>query len=183
MGVAERLTLVRATVSPFASDDALFPFNPLNKIPTLVCDDGTTLYDSRVICEYLDGLHNVDCLFPSGSARMVALRNQALGDGLLDILMTRLIERLRPGEKQSPELIATSIRKTSATLDMLEREARNLLVRRIDIGHIAIGAALGYLDFRFDADRWREDRPHLTEWYAEFNSRPSSKAFPVPTDT
>lgn len=97
MGLGDQLDCVRTVVSAFKPAEELFADNPLNKLPTLVLDDGTAFYDSRVICEYLDTQHQTPKLYPTEqSARFVALRNQALGDGLLDVNMMRLLERPNP---------------------------------------------------------------------------------------
>jgi len=184
MGFGNRLDCIRTVVSPFAPAEELFQDNPLNKLPTLVLDDGTAIYDSRVICEYLDGLHDGAKLFPAaGPERLTALRNQALGDGLLDVLMMRLIERLKPAEQRSLQIVSSNERKTVATLDRLESDSALLAARPYDIGHVAIGTALGYLDFRFPDDNWRKDRPNLAAWHAEFNARPAVLASPVRDDS
>lgn len=183
MGFGDRLVCVRTVVSPFAPAEELFQDNPLNKLPTLVLDDGTAIYDSRVICEYLDGLHDGARLFPAtGPERLTALRNQALGDGLLDVLMMRLIERLKPEQQRSLQIVSSNERKTVVTLDRLESDVALLADRLHDIGHVAIGTALGYLDFRFSGDDWRKDRPNLAAWHAEFNARPAVLASPVRDD-
>lgn len=184
MGLGDQLNCVRTTVSPFAPAEELFADNPLNKLPTLVLDDGTAIYDSRVICEYLDGLHGGPKLFPAaGPQRLTALRDQALGDGLLDVLMMRLIERLKPETRRSPEIVSSNERKTAATLDRLEADAALLTGRAHDIGHVAIGTALGYVDFRFPDDNWREGRPKLAAWHAAFDARPAVLASPVRDDS
>jgi glutathione S-transferase len=183
-GLADRLRCVRTVVSAFAPAEELFRDNPLNKLPTLVLDDGTAIYDSRVVCEYLDTLHNGPKLFPTGGPeRLLALRDQALGDGLLDVLMVRLIERLRPEAQRSSAILASNERKTAAALDRLEAEAGRLAARPFDIGHVAIGTALGYVDFRFASDAWREARSKLAAWHAAFAERPSVVAAPVRGDS
>jgi len=184
MGLGGRLECVRTVVSPFAPAEELFADNPLNKLPTLVLDDGAAIYDSRVVCEYLDGLHDGPKLFPAGGPeRLGALRDQALGDGLLDVLMMRLVERLRPEGQRSPAIVSSNERKTAAALDRLEADIDRLEGRPLDIGHVAIGTALGYVDFRFASDAWRETRPRLTAWHAAFAGRPSVLAVPVRDDS
>ncbi|KMO14873.1 glutathione S-transferase family protein [Methylobacterium platani] len=184
MGLGSRLDCVRTTVSPFAPAEDLWDDNPLNKLPTLVLDDGTAIYDSRVICEHLDTLHDGPRLFPQGGReRLTALRNQALGDGLLDVLMMRLIERLRPEDRCSPEIVASNERKTAAALDRLESDVALLTSRPYDIGHVAIGTALGYVDFRFAGDGWRDRRPKLAAWHVGFDARPAVRACPVRDDS
>ena len=149
--------------------------NPLSKIPTLVLDDGTVLYDSPVICEYLDALEGDPKLFPQhGRARIVALRRQALGDGFLDLLVLARNEPMRAQASQAH--LASAATRTAATLDHLEREAEALAASPFCIGHIAIGCALSYLDFRFAEQDWRRDHPRLSNWHASFAARPSVQA-------
>src|SRR3954452_15665901 len=121
--------------------------NPLSKIPTLVLDDGTVLYDSPVICEYLDNLHTGRKLVPAElGPRMTALRRQALGDGFLDFLLLLRNE----GERAHPSEAHLSAYNTKrrAVLAALETEAGDLASSPFSVGHIAIGCALSYLDFR-----------------------------------
>ena len=184
MGLADQLECVRTVVSPFKPAEELFADNPLNKLPTLVLDDGMVLFDSRVICEYLDTVHAGPKLFPSaGPERLVALRNHALGDGLLDVAMMRLIERNKPEARRTPEIIDSNERKTRATVDRLEADVALLTDRAYDIGHVAIGTALGYLDFRFGDDNWRDGHPRLADWHATFLARPAVLACPVHDDS
>jgi glutathione S-transferase len=182
-GLADRLKLTRTVVHPEAVNETLLADNPLSKLPTLVLDDGTALYDSRVICEYLDTISSGTTLFPSASGhRFAALRNQALGDGMLDILLTLLVERVKPEVQQSPKLIAAINRKIEASLDRLETDIGTIAARPFDIGHLTVGAALLYLDFRFQADNWHVGRPNLSVWYKTFCRRPSVVASPVNDD-
>src|SRR5262249_45688403 len=150
--------------------------NPLNKIPTLVLDDGSALYDSRVICEYLDTLHEGAKLFPAERrARWTALRRQALGDGLMELSVLRLGEQARPPEARSEAHLAAYRLKIAKTLDALELEAEGL-AGSIAIGHIAVGCALAHLDFRLASETWRTGRPNLAAWQADFARRSSMRA-------
>ena len=145
---------VVATTRPHAP---LMEENPLSKIPTLVLDDGTVLYDSPVICEYLDSLHAGRKLVPAdGKERMTALRRQALGDGFLDFLL--LLRNEREREHPSPVHVATFGTKKQAALKALDNEAGDLAASSFTVGHIAIGCALSYLDFRFGDEDWRTVR-------------------------
>ena len=145
--------------------------NPLGKIPALLTDSGDVLYDSPVICEYLDSLHDGPNLFPSaGGARWTALRRQALADGILDAGIGRLLESRRPENEQSASWIERYRATISRGLDALEGDASDLQ-DRITIGHIAIGCMLGWLDFRFADEDWRPDRPALRDWNEEFSAR------------
>lgn len=176
-GLASRIACVRTVAIMNEPNPLLLADNPLNKIPTLVLDDGTALYDSRVICEYLDTLHTQTRLFPpAGNERLTALRRQALGDGLLDLLVLWRNERNRPPEKQSSSHLAAFATKFCASLSLLEGESAALANAEFGIGHIAIGCALSYLDFRFAAENWRDGHPRLAAWHAAFEARPSAKA-------
>lgn len=179
-GLTDRVECVRTVVSATQPVEELFADNPLNKIPTLVLDDGFAIFDSRVICEYLDTLHDGPKLFPAGGPEwLLAVRNLAFGDGLVDVAMVRNGEKRKPPERRTPEIIASNERKTRETLDRLERDVAMLTDRPYDIGHVAIGTAIAYIDFRLAEDSWRDGRPRLAAWYEEFSARPavSSTAF------
>jgi glutathione S-transferase len=178
LGVAQRLETVRTVVGGTRPHLELMRDNPLGKIPTLVLQDGTIIYDSPVICEYLDTLHDGPKLFPDWPERLSALRRLALGDGMLDIALAWLGERFRPVEKQSEPHMALWRAKLLACIDALERDADALAAGRFTIGHIAIGIALSYLDFRFDDLAWRDGHPRLAAWHATFDARPSVRANP-----
>jgi glutathione S-transferase len=182
LGLADRIETVRTVVGGTTSHLALMRDNPLGKIPTLVLEDDTVLYDSPVICEYLDTLHDRPKLFPPWPERLTALRRLALGDGMLDIALAWVGERFRPAERQSAPHIALWQVKMRACIDALETEADALGAGALTIGHIGIGVALSYLDFRFDDLRWREGRNRLASWHATFNARPSVAATPVIDD-
>ena len=176
-GVADRLNCVRTVVGGTKPHLDLMRENPLGKLPTLVLEDGTVLYDSSVIAEYFDGLHDGPKLFPTGGrARLAALRRDALGSGMLDVLLQWLAERLRPAERVSQPHMDLWQLKIRACVEALEREADDISAAPFGIGHISIGVALAYLDFRFAAENWREGRPRLARWHQEFNRRPSVQA-------
>jgi glutathione S-transferase len=173
-GLAGQIDEVDRRVTPVHPDPVIVRDNPLGKIPCLVTDDGAALYDSRVICEYLDGLHSGPKLFPtSGRARWTALRRQALGDGVMDAgVLARYETFLRPEERRWPEWIENQKQKFRRALDALEDEAESF-AETVDIGTIAIGCALGYLDFRYASESWRATRPKLAAWLERFGQRPS----------
>jgi len=174
-GLIDRLNCVRTVAAMTTPHPELMRDNPLSKIPTLVLDDGTVLYDSPVICEYLDALDGAPQLFPRDrEQRMRALRRQALGDGFLDLLVLARNERLR--EQPSQVYLTSAAVRTAAVLDNLEREADALAGSGFDIGHVAIGCALSYLDFRFAEVDWRKDHERLAIWHAVFTARPSVQA-------
>jgi len=171
-GLAGRITCIRTVAAMTVPHVDLMQDNPLSKIPTLVLDDGTVLYDSPVICEYLDALDGAPRLYPHESkARLTALRRQALGDGFLDMMVMLRNEHQR-AQPSAVHMTSTAVRK-AALLESLEREAESLTTTPFDIGHIAIGCALSYLDFRFADEDWRKGHPRLANWHAAFAARPS----------
>jgi len=166
-GLFERLTIHNVQTSPVAADARLVADNPLGKIPCLVLDDGGALYDSRVICEYLDVLHQGRRLFPAGGAeRWQALRLQALADGVMDAALAARYETvLRPEEAHWPAWVEGQLDKVCRALDRIEAVEVQAFSARMDIGTIAVACALGYLDFRFGDLVWRDARPMLTDWF------------------
>lgn len=182
LSLTDRIETVRTVVGGTTPHRDLMRQNPLGKIPTLVLDDGTVLFDSPVICEYLDTLHDGPKLFPAWPERLTALRRLALGDGMLDIALALLSERFRALERQSVPHIELWATKIHCCVDALELEADALVTNRLTIGHIAIGIALSYLDFRFGDLRWRDGHKRLAAWHADFVARPSMLANPPVDD-
>lgn len=170
-----RLAISVAQTSPVGPDLGLVGDNPLGKIPCLVLDDGTTLYDSCVICEYLDTTHAGIPMFPAGgTARWTALRLQALGDGIMDAaLLARYETFLRPEPFRWLAWIDGQLDKVGRALDALESADAATFGDRVDIGTITVACALGYLDFRFTTLAWRTGRPRLAAWFELFAARPS----------
>ena len=150
--------------------------NPLGQIPTLITDDGEPLYDSAVICEYLDSLHGGEPLFPAtGKKRWTALRLQALGDGVIEAAVARTMEQhRRPEAYQWEGLHEQQQAKINRALDRIEEEM-DLLEGRVTIAEIAIGCGLGYLDFRQPEEPWRDGHPRLAAWYEQWCARPSMR--------
>jgi len=183
MGLQDRLHCVRTVVGGTTPHRELMKENPLGKIPTLVLADGTLYYDSPVVCEYLDTLNQGPKLFPAAwPERGTALRRLALGDGMLDAALPWLSERFRPAEKQSQPHMDLWREKLVCTVDHLEGEAEALGRDAYSIGHVAIGVALAYLDFRFGELEWRKGHPRLADWHAAFNARPAVVANAVVDD-
>jgi glutathione S-transferase len=174
LGLAQSIERIHSVVSLSQPNTGVMRDNPLGKIPTLILDDGRILYDSVVICEYLDSLHGGTPLFPaSGPPRWVALRWHALGNGLLDALILWRNERDREPQRRSQEYLDAFEAKTRAALKMMESEAASLDATPFAIGHIAIVCALGYLDFRFADIDWRSAQPRLAAWFGKVSQRPS----------
>lgn len=148
----------------------LLAANPLSKVPCLITDDGLSLFDSPVICEYLDSVGDAQPMFPvSGGARWRALKQQAMGDGMMDACLIRRGEVGKPMDAGREDLHAKQAAKVARSLDALEAYVPH---KAIDIGSITIAAALGYLDFRFAAEPWRPGHPVLTAWYDEMMKNP-----------
>jgi len=153
LGLVDRLELVRSVAAMLKPNPALMADNPLSKIPTLVRADGPPLFDSAVICEFL---------------------NDEAGDGLLDALILWRNERER--DQPLPPLLDAFDLKTRACLALLDQEADALGAAPFAIGHVAVGCALGYLDYRFEALRWRMLAPRLADWFADARERESFRA-------
>lgn len=149
--------------------------NPLGKIPTLVRDDGPALYDSRVICRYFDTLAGAG-LYPD-SRLWEVLTLESTADGILDAAILMVYEaRIRPPELYYAPWIEGQWAKVTRTLDALDSRWMGHLAGPLDMGQIAVGCALGYIDFRHGARDWRGERPALADWFAEFSKRPSMEA-------
>jgi len=176
LGLSDRIETVRTLVAASTPNVELMKQNPQSRLPTLVLADGTVIYDSRVICEYLDTLSAGEKLYPPFPERLTALRRAALGDGMLDTLLMWRGEQLRPAEQQSIKHMQAWKLKTNVSVDLLEEEADALGTSRFSIGHVALGVALGYVDFRFPELAWRNGHPHLAAWYGAFVARPSVRA-------
>jgi glutathione S-transferase len=176
-GLASRLDLERTLVVMSRPNLDLMRENPLGRIPTLVTDDGKVLHDSLLICEYLDSLHGGRKLFPStGDARWQALLWHALGNGMLETLMLWRNETLKPEPQRGADLLAAFELKTRRAVESLEAQSEALARAPFGIGHVALGVALGYIDFRFSGLDWRADHPALASWSSDFDQRPSAQA-------
>jgi len=177
LGLAEQIDCYRTVASMNQLNPALMVDNPLGKIPALVLDDRQALYDSFVICAYLNDLAGDLSIFPRDPAsRLQSFKWHAMGNGLTDLLIIWRNERSKPPERQTAAWLDGFMAKFWATLAALEADAANLSKEKLAIGHIAIGCALSYVDFRFADLNWRAEAPVLTSWYTEFAARPSALA-------
>ncbi|MDX1488011.1 MAG: glutathione S-transferase N-terminal domain-containing protein [Acidiferrobacterales bacterium] len=160
---------------PHQPDSIVQRHNPLGKVPVLERDDGSNLFDSPVIIEYLDGLGS-DALIPAaGESRWRVLRWQALADGILDAVVTRLLETRRPGERQSPEAMTLQESKIARALAFADEScgAKSYLLNgRFTLADLALGVALAYVDFRYPHD-WRSKHRRLASWFAATSARSS----------
>jgi len=164
--------------NPHVSPPELLRVNPLSKIPCLITDDGTAIYDSRVICAYLDTIGEANALFPtSGTHRWIRVHvMHALADGIADASVARRVESAKPKEEARDAFMARQKAAVDRGLAALERDPPEGLS---DIGAIAVGCALGYLDFRFAQEPWREAHPNLAAWFARVSELPPLKRTPT----
>nr|WP_283949882.1 glutathione S-transferase [Limobrevibacterium gyesilva] len=165
--------------NPHLSPAGLLAANPLSKVPCLLTADGVALFDSPVICEYLDSLDGALQLFPrAGGPRWRALKLQAMADGILDAAVGRRMEQGKPQEAARDATMARHKAAVERTLAELEKEPPH---KALDIGSISVACALGYLDLRFGAEPWRPAHPKLAAWFAAFSENPGL-ARTVPKD-
>jgi len=162
--------------TPFEASASAIAQNPLGKVPALARDDGPSLYDSRVICRYLDTQFQAG-FYPDGARLWDALTLEATADGILDAALLMVYEgRLRPEEKQFPDWVEAQWSKVSNAVDAVNSRWMSQLSGPLDMGQIAIGCALGYLDLRHDARGWRKGHEALADWYERFAERESMLA-------
>jgi glutathione S-transferase len=163
-GIDDRIETV--ATNPHVSPEALLKANPLSKIPCLVLEDGTAVFDSAVICEYLDSVGEANGLFPSsGTPRWVRISvMHALADGIADASVARRMHGTAPADEARSAFLARQKAAVARGLAVLEADPPKGLS---DIGAIAVACALGYLDFRFADEPWRETHPRLAAWFAE----------------
>ena len=175
-GLLDQIELLDTAVLPTTLNERVNALNPLGKIPVLLTDDDETLYDSRVICEYLDTLHPGAKLLPSGASRWQVLRLAALADGLMDAALLARYERgVRPAELQWAAWLDGQLGKVQRSLAELERQVERLQ-GPLDLGQIGVACALGYLDFRFADLDWRAAYPGLAAFQQTFAQRASMLA-------
>lgn len=175
LGLDGRLTLLPSNAHPVNRDRTIIPENPLGKVPTFIADDGQVLYDSRVICEYLNHTAGGSLIPPPGPKRWETLTLQALGDGILDAaLLARYEDFARPEPLRWPEWRAGQLDKAETSMAHLDARPQ-LLADRVDLGAIAVGCALGYLDLRFADLGWRGRYPKVAQWFEQFGARPSMR--------
>ncbi|MDK9704030.1 MAG: glutathione S-transferase [Sulfuritalea sp.] len=163
--------------SPWVAGTQVPTFNPLGKVPVLVLDDDSTLYDSRVIAEYLDTVAPNNRLIPaSGRERISVKRWEALADGILDAAVAAFLESLRPDGERSPSSIERQRGKITRGLQAMSDELGEqpwCHGNNLSLADIAVGCALGYLSFRIPDIRWGEQHANLAQLYEKLMQRPS----------
>lgn len=176
VGLADQIEILPSFAHPVNRNAAILSSNPLGQVPILLTEDGQALYDSRVICEYLNDRAQ-GSIFPTHPADKWAVQiDQALADGILDAaLLARYEETARPAEFQWAPWVQGQMDKVDGALQHFNDKATEL-GGRVDIGTITLGCALGYLDLRFSDLGWRATCPVLAAWYEIFSMRPSMQA-------
>lgn len=176
LGLRERIELLPSAAHPVNRDQTIVAHNPLGKVPTLITDEGSVLYDSRVICEYLNALGNGHLIPQPGPARWNALVEQSLADGIMDAaVLARYETTARPEPLRWNDWTSGQLDKVTCGLAELERRATGF-GERVDLGTIAFGCALGYLDFRYASLAWHEKCPNASTWFERFGARASMAA-------
>jgi len=175
--IEKRIECEFAAENVWAADSQVRLYNPLGKIPVLVLDDGMSLYDSRVITEYLDGVTPVSRLIPEiGRDRVLVKRWEALGDGIADAGIAVFLERKRPEAQQSQDWIDRQIGKVEAGIAAAAREMGDKDFchgTAITLGDISVGCSLLWLEYRLPQIKWRESHPGLKAWIEKIEARPS----------
>ena len=160
---------------PMEDPQDLHDSNPIGKVPCLVFEDGQSLYDSPVICEYIDAQNGHKFVSAQGDERWDCLRRQALGDGVLDACFNRTMERLKPQEQRSDLWLERWRNAIYRGLDVMGNEV-TVTNERFDLGDITAVCALGYLDLRHDDLEWRKGRDELAAWFETMSNRASIEA-------
>lgn len=179
-GQVDDVELVHATGTPVDPGTMPLAHNPLGKLPALERPEGAALYDSRVICRYLDdraGGH----LYPPKPRLWETLTLEATADGILDAALLMVYEeRIRPDDLRYEAWVEGQWAKIERSIDVLESRWMSHLGGPLDMGQIAVACAISYIDFRHGDRAWRVERPHLAAWHAEFAQRPSMEATAPP---
>jgi len=180
-GLAAGLDVVHHETSPLLANDEVSALNPLGKVPVLLCDDGFVLFDSDVICEYLDGRARVRLIPDDPQRRWRALRAQAIAQGIADAgIGARWESERRPPPLRWDAMREGLLRKIALACDFLENDRGD--DGPPDIGDIAVATALSWIEFR-DVLAFRDGRPRLAAWYERFCERPSMRATALSGDT
>ncbi|WP_233840404.1 glutathione S-transferase family protein [Dyella sp. 2HG41-7] len=176
--LVDRIEVIHQETSPVQRNEVVFALNPLGKVPVLVTDDQTVLFDSSVICEFLDGLHDGPKLIPSSpTLRYRALLHQAVAMGMADAgIAARWESERRPAATRWQPLLDGHLQKVVAACDYLETQIVD--DDTVDIGTIAIATALSWIEFR-NTHNFHEGHPRLSAWYRRFCARPSMMATPL----
>lgn len=179
-GQVDDVALVEVATTAVAPSEELRAQNPLAKLPALSRDEGPAIYDSRVICAFLDDRAKAG-LYGSGDAQWELKTLEATCDGILDAAVLMVYEgRVRPEDKQFDGWVEAQWSKVAGGLAAIDARWMSHLEGPLNIGQIGLGCALGYIDYRHDARNWRGIAPALATWYETFATRPSMEATAPP---
>lgn len=176
-GLDGQIEKMPTSASPIKREGDLPRSNPLGKVPCLITDDGRALFDSPVICAYLDSLKSPPLIPADARGRFDCMTLEALADGFLDAgILLRYENALRPADKQWKDWIDGQMAKIMGAIGALETTYAAQLSGPLTVGQIAVGCALGWFDFRYGHVDWRKDHPKVAAFAKAFNERPSMKA-------
>ena len=172
----ENVEIVSVRTNPLGVVEDLFDVSPLGKIPTLVLPDGTTIFDSRVICSYLNSIGKSDLYLAKENLKWSIKTAEANFDGILDAALLMVYEhRYRQDKYQNAEWLENLWGKIERTLDFYNNSSSKILSGSLNMGQISLGCALGYLDYRHNNRNWRAKNQNLRDWFAEFSERLSMR--------
>lgn len=179
-GVEDQIEILASQAGPVKRDQNIVRHNPSGKVPSALLENDQPLFDSRVICAYVDSIAEGASVYPSDERRFTVLMLEALADSVLDAcLLCRYEKVMRPAELQWEAWYDGQMEKIDSGLDDLENRWIESIGADFHAGSIAVACALGYLDFRFGDKDWRSAHPKLAAWFAEVSTRPSmEKTFP-----
>lgn len=180
-GVDDQIELLSSAAGPVKRDQNIVRHNPSGKVPSALLDNDQPLFDSRVICAYVDTLGDGTSVYPSDERRFTVLMLEALADSILDAcLLCRYEEVMRPKEFYWADWYTGQMEKIDSGLDDIESRWMDAISGDFHAGAIAIACTLGYLDFRFADKDWRTAHPKLAAWFHQVSLRPSmEKTFPA----
>ena len=172
----ENVEIVGVRTNPLGVVEDLVDVSPLGKIPTLVLPDGATIFDSRVICSYLNSIGKSDLYLAKENLKWSIKTAEANFDGILDAALLMVYEhRYRQDIYQSAEWLENLWKKIERTLDFYNNSSSKILSGSLNMGQISLGCALGYLDYRHNNRNWRAKNQNLRDWFAEFSERLSMR--------
>jgi glutathione S-transferase len=173
----KRIEYILELQNPWAADSSVPNSNPIGKVPVLMLDDGSALYDSRVICEFLDSVSPIGKLLPADHRERIEVRRwEALADGVLDAGVLARLENQRPEDERSTSWIARQMAKVERGLDAMEGQLGTkpfCFGNNFTLADVAVGTCLGWFDFRYPHLEWRDGRPELARLTAKLFERPS----------
>ncbi|CAH1649808.1 glutathione S-transferase [Chelatococcus asaccharovorans] len=173
VNVADRIEAIRVAVHPANPNAQVMASHPLGKIPTLVLEDGTAVFDSQVICQYLDERFGNGRLIPSTAEKWAVRTRHAMIDALLETALVWRLEAARPEDHRQPNVMTASRLRIQSGLKALEADRSFGVSADFTLDQVAAVAALAYLDFRLGEVAWREHAPRLSEWFDSASRRPS----------